>query len=67
MKRLMMFALVALLSLGVASTSFAQGQAATGQGAAAGQTGGKATKKKQHKKSHKKSKKKQGQEAGSAK
>lgn len=59
MKRLMTFALVALLSLGVASMSLAQGQAA-----GAGETGGKAPKEhKTHKKSGKKHKKKPSQPA----
>ncbi len=56
MKRLMTFALVALLSLGVASVSLAQGQPAGGQ--AAGEATPKAGKKhKEHKKSGKKHKK----------
>jgi hypothetical protein len=67
MKKLMTFVLVALLSFGVASVSFAQEGAAGGQ-AAGGEMQGKATKKhkKKHVKKAKKAKKSEKGEKGAA-
>lgn len=62
MNRLLTLALVALLSLGIASVSLAQEGGAAGGQAPAAEQGAKAPKKhKKHAKKHKKGKKKEGQ------